>query len=633
MDSCLSRFEFAAPSSSGDAARQAPPSATTASAEATTEPPTDLQGASEQGALKPPTGPRRYGNALEGQAIRGISTHSTALLGDFTAYVRPTAVADLLFSADARAPPAPLLSWLDRYAAGEWDPISNELPFGGQRSPSVRSEASAVSPSPSSRRLAPSGGPEFKRWSDDGWLPPPLPPSEDARRRALYRHAILPDANPASGEFDSAFQRISRMAQRSFGVAACVILLVEKERLPVLASVGFEATIYDRESSICGHTILRDKPHVILDTNADFRFNTTHPYVQGETPIRFYAGTQLRDSDGFALGTLCLIDTKPHASFDDEEIEQLLAFGELAMKEVDLRMTRSHLARINQTSAALRTLTLDVVDADLADVYDRAARSIRETLDVEGCAILDLGAFKLGRSPATAPTGSPSAASSTSAPAAPSYRYVSTEVVLSPTASARPGQNNSLAVLAMAERNPPVAVHPDPSASDSFFSPTPVLDGAAVARFLSAHPEGKMFGPSEPPPLWTGYPCPTNVAYIYLVPILAPDSSPVALVVAYTCSEAQEFLEPECQFLQAVGGVVLSALLMRRVQEGDKVKAQFISNMRCGCLAAYLSSARATADFACCGGSARTSHELRTPLHGILVSRPASLLEGTLGPC
>lgn len=55
------------------------------------------------------------------------------------------------------------------------------------------------------------------------------------------------------------------MAQRSFGVAACVILLVEKERLPVLASVGFEETIYDRESSICGHTILRNKPHVMYE--------------------------------------------------------------------------------------------------------------------------------------------------------------------------------------------------------------------------------------------------------------------------------------------------------------------------------------------------------------------------------
>ena len=488
-----------------------------------------------------------------------------------------------------------LLSWLNRYAAGEWDPISKEPPFG-QRSTAAQTKSSAASPlSPSNSRPSLSrparGGPEFKRWSDDGWLPPPLPPSEDARRRALYRHAILPDANPATGDFDSAFQRISRMAQRSFGVAACVILLVEKERLPVLASVGFEATIYDRESSICGHTILRDKPHVILDTNADFRFNTTHPYVQGETPIRFYAGTQLRDSDGFALGTLCLIDTKPHASFDEGEIEQLLSFGELAMKEVDLRMTRSHLARINQTSAALRTLTRDVVDAELSDVYDRAARSIRDTLDVEGCAILDLGAFKLGRSPAAVQAGSPSTSSSSLAPAAPSYRYVSTEVVLSPTASARPGQGNSLAVLAMAERDPLVAEHPDPRTTGGFFEPTPALDGAAVARFLSAYPEGKMFGPSEPP-LWTGYPCPSNVAYIYLAPILAPDSSAVALIVAYTCSHAQEFLEPECQFLQAVGGVVLSALLMCRVQEGDKIKAQFISNMRCGPLSRSLPPSR-----------------------------------------
>lgn len=141
------------------------------------------------------------------------------------------------------------------------------------------------------------------------------------------------------------------------------------------------------------------------------------------------------------------------------------------------------------------------------------------------------------------------------------------------------------------------------------------------------HPDGKLFGPQERP-LWTGFPVPTNATFIYLAPfvlsptslkacrdlssepvvsslcsILGPDQAPVALVVAYTCSPAQEFLEPECQFLQAVAGIVLSALLMRRVQvrplsfdhlslalgpltdltthhqEGDKIKAQFISNV------------------------------------------------------
>lgn len=190
-------------------------------------------------------------------------------------------------------------------------------------------------------------------------------------------------------------------------------------------------------------------------------------------------------------------------------------------------------------------------------MYESAAHAIRRTLDIEGCAILDLSAFRHVK---------PRAATGL-APRSADYRFLPNDAVFSPSVS-QPNQNNSLAVLSMSQRDPPMAIHPK---HGGFFEPA--LDGDRVAQFLSAHPEGKLFDAADKP-LWTGYPCPTNVTFVYIAPILTPDLSPVALVVAYTCSPAQEFLEPECQFLQAVSGVVLSALLMRRVQEGDKVKVR-----------------------------------------------------------
>lgn len=285
MDSCRADFEFS--SASGDLSVAAVSEGGAGRNSGSTVPSSDSADGDDGGTRRPSA--HLLSGLPDGQEVRSVSA----------------SLKDVSFS-----------RWLELYAAGKWDP-SRPSPFGessqssASGSTATRSERSASS-SGSATEGSHDAGPELRRFKADGWLPPPRPPNEDARRRALYRHAVLPDANP-SGAFDVSFQRISKMAQRALGVAACVILLVEKEHLPVLASVGFSETIYERESSICGHSILRSEPHVILDTNKDWRLNTTHPYVQGDTPIRFYAGTQLRTRDGFNLGTLCCIDTKPCA--------------------------------------------------------------------------------------------------------------------------------------------------------------------------------------------------------------------------------------------------------------------------------------------------------------------------------
>jgi signal transduction histidine kinase len=86
-----------------------------------------------------------------------------------------------------------------------------------------------------------------------------------------------------------------------------------------------------------------------------------------------------------------------------------------------------------------------------------------------------------------------------------------------------------------------------------------------------------------------------------VVPIFNIDKHPFALLCAYTCNQAKQFLEGyELQFLRAIGVVILSAVLKKRMVLADKAKSNFISNI---------------------------SHELRTPLHGILAA--AELLQDT----
>ncbi len=86
-----------------------------------------------------------------------------------------------------------------------------------------------------------------------------------------------------------------------------------------------------------------------------------------------------------------------------------------------------------------------------------------------------------------------------------------------------------------------------------------------------------------------------------VVPVFNIDHQPFALICAYTYDNKKLFLEGhELQFLRAIGVVLLSAVLKRRMVLADKAKSNFISNI---------------------------SHELRTPLHGILAA--AELLSDT----
>jgi hypothetical protein len=83
-----------------------------------------------------------------------------------------------------------------------------------------------------------------------GWLPAPLPPNEEARRKALYRFNILhtaPDMN---------FDRIAHMAKLVFNTKIVLIALIDGSRQWHKTHNGLDAVEVDRVGSFCGHSIL-----------------------------------------------------------------------------------------------------------------------------------------------------------------------------------------------------------------------------------------------------------------------------------------------------------------------------------------------------------------------------------------
>ena len=155
---------------------------------------------------------------------------------------------------------------------------------------------------------------------------PDTPANEKERLKTLRSTDIL-DTDP-----EERFDRLTRMAQRFFGVSIALVSLVDENRQWFKSKAGLDACETGRDISFCGHAILGNDIFIIEDAIEDERF-ADNPLVTGEPKIRFYAGVPLRYLDGNKLGTLCIIDQKPR-TMDEDECTMLRDLAEMAEGEL-----------------------------------------------------------------------------------------------------------------------------------------------------------------------------------------------------------------------------------------------------------------------------------------------------------
>jgi diguanylate cyclase (GGDEF)-like protein len=160
-------------------------------------------------------------------------------------------------------------------------------------------------------------------------LKPSLPLDETQRLRSLHSLKILD--TPSEDRYD----RITRMAKRLFDVDICLVSLVDKDRQWFKSRQGLDACETSREVSFCGHAILNKEPFIVSNAAEDVRF-ADNPLVTDPPSIRFYAGCPIHSPEGFRIGTLCIIDSKPKV-LDQDEIQTLKDFA--AMIEDELKVS------------------------------------------------------------------------------------------------------------------------------------------------------------------------------------------------------------------------------------------------------------------------------------------------------
>jgi GAF domain-containing protein len=153
---------------------------------------------------------------------------------------------------------------------------------------------------------------------------------ERQRLEALHAYGVLDTAAQAS------YDDITRIAAQITGSPIALISLVDRDRQWFKSKVGLATDQTARHISICSHAIQTpDQVFVVPDATRDARFAAS-PLVTGDPFVRFYAGAPLVNPDGFAVGTLCVIDERPRV-LDEAQLEALKALARLVVMQLEFR--------------------------------------------------------------------------------------------------------------------------------------------------------------------------------------------------------------------------------------------------------------------------------------------------------
>ena len=169
----------------------------------------------------------------------------------------------------------------------------------------------------------------------------PVPENEQDRLIALQSYHIFDTAE------EKDFDDLASLAAAICQVPIALITFIDEERQWFKSHVGTSLTENTRDLSFCTHLIAsQDDIMLVPDASLDERF-VNNPIINGPTKLTFYAGVPLVNADGFALGTLCVIDTEKHILTPYQE-QALKTLANQVVDKLELKRKVAALEKANQ---------------------------------------------------------------------------------------------------------------------------------------------------------------------------------------------------------------------------------------------------------------------------------------------
>lgn len=188
--------------------------------------------------------------------------------------------------------------------------------------------------------------------------PAPIAADETIRLAALCRYGILD--TPAEAEFDD----FTKLAAQICATPIALISLIDAERQWFKSKLGIAVPETPRDISFCGHAIHGREVFEVPNALEDERFSD-NPLVTSAPWIRFYAGMPLVVPEGYAVGTLCVIDSVPR-QLSDAQRDALAALGRQVVRQLELRRSEAVLQdHVSYTQAILDNVIDGVITIDV----------------------------------------------------------------------------------------------------------------------------------------------------------------------------------------------------------------------------------------------------------------------------
>lgn len=115
------------------------------------------------------------------------------------------------------------------------------------------------------------------------------------------------------------FKDLAKLAAKIAGTPISLINLIDSYTQWSVSNHGIPITQMPREDSVCQYTIMSNDYFEVKDLAEDERFKNMF-YVKDVPNLSYYLGIPLTTEEGYQIGALCVLDTKPNELAPEREI-------------------------------------------------------------------------------------------------------------------------------------------------------------------------------------------------------------------------------------------------------------------------------------------------------------------------